>query len=551
VQELRAELARKDKVVENLTKRCKTHEEASQRQLSSGRSEGTLQQFAERCAQQILAAAQKRRSCSAEEIIDYRGAAYQQELEREIPDFSGFLRATFLATLSNRPMVKRDDDALRTTQTQVFCSMAKYATSEFQHPLRVADTWFMQIKTKDDLLTDIFNREAPGGLSSGGVRGLTYNPTKAQVEAPGCAFLQKMIRNRLSFYTVADQFGDYGAGTSRASVGNRPEQGIHLCVTGVRHTTQRPHPPLLFDVSLTKLSIGQPDSEWKRFDALGTSAAPAVIPSAREEDWVREESEGMLGLALRYHHANPELRTKLGPDLPRDARSAPGVSPHGDAQDHTVECEWCGGINLASWHICRGCRKPFSELPDKQPTALTEQQRVTGSRRPRGGPRDQRTSEDVAFKSGPVSAVEHVLFRPRKLNPNTRDTRLQALDVVGEITGLETFGGTVGLAAGASGSSSSSSSSRGQQLGPAAEAGSSRQEQGPAAAVAAAGAKAAATPAAGTATGTAAAAATVEAVAAGSSSGQQRIQQLFMVLDGAGWRHERIETPHAIVVFCT
>ena len=158
VQELRAELARKDKVVENLTKRCKAHEEASQRQLSSGRSEGTLQQFAERCAQQILAAAQKRRSCSAEEIIDYRGEAYQQELEREIPDFSGFLRATLLATLSNRPRVKRDDDALRTTQTQVFCSMAKYATSEFQHPLRVADTWFMQIKTKDDLLTDIFNR---------------------------------------------------------------------------------------------------------------------------------------------------------------------------------------------------------------------------------------------------------------------------------------------------------------------------------------------------------------------------------------------------------
>ena len=101
VQELRAELARKDKVVENLTKRCKTHEEASQRQLSSGRSEGTLQQFAERCAQQILAAAQKRRSCSAEEIIDYRGAAYQQELEADIPDFSGFRHATLLATLAN------------------------------------------------------------------------------------------------------------------------------------------------------------------------------------------------------------------------------------------------------------------------------------------------------------------------------------------------------------------------------------------------------------------------------------------------------------------
>jgi hypothetical protein len=123
---------------------------------------------------------------------------------------------------------------------------------------------------------------------------------------------------------------------------------------------------------------------------------------------------------------------------------------------------------------------------------------------------------------------------------------MQALDVVGEITGLETFGGTVGLAAGAisrnsssastsstsSTGSRSSSSSRGQQPGPAAGASSSGQQQGPGAEVSASGAEGAGTPVAGSETGTAAAAAAAEAAAAGSSSsGQQRIQQLLMVLD--------------------
>ena len=82
-----------------------------------------------------------------------------------------FALATALATeLVAAEKVRREPEETNHTVVELFCSLAKYVTPEFKHPLRVAQSWFVKTMYKSALLTNILQRDPFVPSSDGGIR---------------------------------------------------------------------------------------------------------------------------------------------------------------------------------------------------------------------------------------------------------------------------------------------------------------------------------------------------------------------------------------------
>ena len=146
------------------------------------------------------------------------------------PKFTGFVSDILDQTVRWRQHVRREPEETNHTVVELFCSLAKYVTREFKHPLRVAQSWFVKTMYKSALLTNILQRDNPGGLSNSGVREVIATAAALHVDAPGHDFMSRYQSHDVCI--SLDQSGDYGAGTSRASVLKRPNAGIHTVYIG-------------------------------------------------------------------------------------------------------------------------------------------------------------------------------------------------------------------------------------------------------------------------------------------------------------------------------
>ena len=154
---------------------------------------GGIAGLARAFADELLPALRELTSCSADDIRNYTGAAYVEMLGVQVPQLMGLIKGVLRELIVGREHnVQRTTEEANHSIVEIFCSLAKYASRAFQHPLRVAQSWFVKAMYKSALLTDILQKEAPGGLSSAGVQ-LIVNHCRERVAAPGEAFVQKYL----------------------------------------------------------------------------------------------------------------------------------------------------------------------------------------------------------------------------------------------------------------------------------------------------------------------------------------------------------------------
>ncbi len=196
---------------------------------------------------------------------------------------------------------------------------------------------------KSALLTNILQSDNPGGLSNSRVREVIATAAALHVDAPGRDFMSRYQSHDVCI--SLDQLGDYGAGTSRASVLKRHNAGIHTVYIGLHHTMKIPLPTFQYDLLRSKLAIDQPGCEWRRFASLKPQEVEGVLfPTPVEDGNVRAESLGMVAAALLYHEDDMRARDiALAADQTRAATAPSPASA--DSTQPTRVCPWCESID--------------------------------------------------------------------------------------------------------------------------------------------------------------------------------------------------------------